>query len=83
MHASDAFNAHETLRQIGRLIRIHRLQKGWTQLDLALAVESHRTQIARIERGEQDVRVCTLTRIANALEIPVSDLVSPPPPDFR
>ncbi|MEM7657015.1 MAG: helix-turn-helix transcriptional regulator [Bacteroidota bacterium] len=75
MNSSQTFDDQETLAQIGRLVKSHRLQKGWTQLDLAVALENHRTQIARIERGEQDVRICTLSRIAQVLEIPLDVLI--------
>ena len=65
----------ELLVEIGVNIRKFRKKKNYTQLDLAVVVDIHRTQIARIERGEHNVGVCTLMKIANALGVHVKELI--------
>ena len=63
------------LVRIGTNIRKQRKRKNYTQLDLAVIIEGHRTQIARIERGEHNVGVCTLEKIANALGVHIVELI--------
>lgn len=45
-----------------------------TQLDLAGKMDNFAEQIGRIERGEQNVSVCTLLKIATALEVSLKEL---------
>ena len=66
----------ELLKKIGENIRRFRRQRKWTQLDLAVITDSHKTQISRIERGEHNVGVCTLEKIAIALEVDIEELLS-------
>jgi transcriptional regulator with XRE-family HTH domain len=46
------------------------------QQELAARAEVHRTYIGGIERSERNVSLLNLLRIARALSIPVSELVS-------
>lgn len=55
-------------------ISLLRRNKGLTQLDLAIRMDNHAEQIGRIERGQLNVTICTLKKIAEALEIPLADL---------
>lgn len=63
------------LRQIGRRIRAAREKKGWFQRDLAEAADLPVRTVGRIERGEVDVRLSTLAKIARALRLSLKDLV--------
>ncbi|MFN8309617.1 MAG: helix-turn-helix transcriptional regulator [Chitinophagales bacterium] len=63
------------LELLGRRIRSVRLSKGYTQLDLAVRINNHAEQIGRIERGELNVSICSLKKIADALDLSLSDLV--------
>lgn len=54
--------------------RLRKLRKI-TQLDLAVRMDNHPEQISRIERGMHNVTVCTLKKIAEVLEVSVSDLI--------
>jgi transcriptional regulator with XRE-family HTH domain len=38
-----------------------------TQLDLAVKMNNYAEQIGRIERGEQNVSICTLKKLLNLL----------------
>ena len=55
-----------------------RLQKGISQADLVGRMEGNidPTNISRIEAGRTNPTVITLYRIAEALEIKISDLVN-------
>lgn len=55
-----------------------RLQKGISQADLVGRMEGNidHTNISRIEAGRTNPTVITLYRIAEALEIKISDLVN-------
>jgi len=66
----------QLLVNLGCKIRQYRIEKQLTQMDLAVITDSHKTQIARIERGEHNVGICTLKRIADALGIGVTELIS-------
>jgi DNA-binding XRE family transcriptional regulator len=54
-------------RQLGRRIRDFREHQGLIQKDLAKKAELPVRTIGRIERGEVDLRLSTLLRIAKAL----------------
>ncbi len=64
-----------TEKHVGRCIRDLREAKAWFQKDLAKASRLPIRTIGRIERGEVDVRLSTLTRIAKALGRSVKDLL--------
>jgi transcriptional regulator with XRE-family HTH domain len=53
--------------KLGRTIRRLRLEKGWTQEDLAERAKLHPTYIGGIERGERNVGLDNIIRIARAL----------------
>jgi len=49
--------------------------RGWSQEQLAEHCGLHRTYIGAIERGERNVSLDSLDRLAQALHIPVSALL--------
>ncbi len=48
---------------------------GWSQENLAEKANLHHNYIGDIERGEENVSVDALMRIATALKISIADLV--------
>jgi transcriptional regulator with XRE-family HTH domain len=62
-------------RALGESIRDLREQKQWIQKDLAEHAKLPIRTIGRIERGEVDVRLSTLARIAKALNKTARDLL--------
>ena len=62
-------------QQIGERIRVLREKREWFQRDLAEVAGLPVRTIGRIERGDVDVRISTLEKIANALETPVSQFL--------
>ena len=61
---------------MGRVIRAKRSELNFSQESLAHAVGVHRTYVGSIERGEQNVSILNLGRIANTLQTPLSRLVA-------
>lgn len=60
--------------KIARLAEV-RQAKGMTQEQLAAATGVHRVTIARIETGEASPKAETLKRLADALGVPMDDLM--------
>jgi transcriptional regulator with XRE-family HTH domain len=56
-------------------IRRLRETQGWSQEDCAEKCGLHRTYIGAVERGERNITIATLERIAAAFEIPPIDLL--------
>lgn len=55
----------KTIRnKFGKRIRELRRQKGWSQEDLAYHTALHRTYIGAIERGEQNVAIDNIEKLA-------------------
>jgi transcriptional regulator with XRE-family HTH domain len=56
-------------QKLGANVRAARRERGWTQEDLADRTDLAVVQISRIERGKREVRLGTLIRLIDALEI--------------
>lgn len=67
------------LQQIGFRIRERRLAQNLTQAELAEKCGLHRTFIGSVERGERNVAILSLRRIAKSLRVAVSDLLTDQP----
>jgi transcriptional regulator with XRE-family HTH domain len=61
-------------KAIGQKIRFYLTRKGMSQEDLAVKLNNHKTQIARIEQGKRNCGIFTLKSICDILEIKLSDL---------
>ena len=59
----------DPLTIFGRSVRAARLGKRWTQEVLAERTGLAAPQISRIERGAREVRLTTLIRLLQALEV--------------
>ena len=64
------------LRSIGDRIRELRTERKLTQEDLAAACGLHRTFIGSVERGERNVAILNLRKIARKLRVSVAELLS-------
>ena len=62
------------LRSFGQRVREIRTKRGWSQEQLADACELHRTYIGGIERGERNVSLINVQKIATALGVSIADL---------
>ncbi len=65
----------EIRKQIGVRIRLFRERRGLTQDELAAIAGMHRAYVGHIERGEKNITIDSLERIAKALKVSVKDLL--------
>lgn len=62
-------------RRMGRIVRVARKERGWTQQMLGERCRLSASTISRLESGKQPLRDIVLLRcLAKALELPVSAL---------
>lgn len=59
---------------LGDTIRLRRTDLGLSQEQLAEGVGCHRNYMGRIERGEQNITLDMMVRVASALCCTISDL---------
>ncbi len=68
-HKGHYINIGENLRRI-------RLDKGYSQQVLSNKCDVERARISRIENGTEDIKVSTLLKLADALEVDFVDLIT-------
>lgn len=64
----------EEVREFGKRLRNLRRQKGYSQEKLAELASLHRNYIGMIERGERNVTLLKIKKIARALNIEIKEL---------
>jgi len=64
----------EILIKFGEKVRKIRKEKGLSQEELAHNANLHRTYIGMIERAEKNITLISIERIANALEVKITNL---------
>ena len=67
----------KSLELIGKKIRELRLKQGFSQEELADSAGVARAYMGRVERGEQNISIQNLIKIALALKLEVGDLIPP------
>ena len=65
----------QILKRIGQKIRENRIEKGLSQEKLGFLSGLDRTYIGSVERGERNISILNLHRIAQALEIDLVKLL--------
>ena len=63
------------LYDIGQQIRTIRMEKGLSQTDLAIAVDTSRNVISKWESGEAAIRMDSLLRLCDELKIPPATVI--------
>jgi transcriptional regulator with XRE-family HTH domain len=63
----------------GRRVRHLREALTLTQLELATRARMQRTDVVKIERGQRDPTVSTITKLARALHVPPAQLFEEAP----
>ncbi len=63
--------------EFGQRVRELRGRRGLSQEDLALACDLDRSYIGGIERGERNVSLLNIHKIATALRVPIKELFQP------
>jgi len=66
--------ATPTRKQLGKRLRELRKAAGLSQEELGFKAGIHRTYIGSVERGEQNVSVDNIHKLAKALNVSVSKL---------
>jgi len=66
----------EINKRVGINIKNIRKKKGWSQEQLAFEADLHRAYIGQIERGEKNIGLVNLEKIAKALSLPIERLVT-------
>ena len=64
----------EIQKQFGERVRELRKQKGFSQESLALACGLDRTYIGGVERGERNISLINIHKIAEAFKIHIKEL---------
>jgi len=64
----------EELLEFGKRLRSLRREKGYSQEKLAELASLHRNYIGMIERGERNVSLLNIKKLARALNIEIKDL---------
>ena len=65
----------DILRNFGQTLRTVRQRAGMSQEELAARAGLDRTYVGGAERGERNVSLVNLVRLANALGVSLSELV--------
>ena len=63
-------------KKVGLSIQKYRKKKKWTQEQLAFEANLHRAYIGQIERGEKNIGLQNLEKIAKALDVVLKDMLS-------
>ena len=66
----------DVLTAFGAAVRAHRRDRGWSQEEFADRVGLHRTYMGDVERGERNLGLVNVRRIADALGMPLSALMA-------
>jgi transcriptional regulator with XRE-family HTH domain len=72
--AEERHWAHR-VRQVGQQVAVLRGQRGWTQEELAHRSGLNRTYIGQIEGGRRNVALRNLFKLADALDVTLSEMV--------
>ena len=68
--------SNDFLKALGAAIRTRRTELNLSQEEFADLVGIHRTYIGSVERGERNLGARNLVRIADGLDLKVSELVA-------
>lgn len=73
---SGKADADQSLRRLGQAIRSRREVAGLSQEALADAAQIDRSHMGKIERGERNVTLLNLLKIAVAMDCPASEVMA-------
>jgi methanogenic corrinoid protein MtbC1/DNA-binding XRE family transcriptional regulator len=72
----DRFSLDIFLKELGQRVRDLRIQRGWTQQQLAEKSNMDRTYIIAVEFGKQNLSIGVVMKIAKALNVPIERFLS-------
>lgn len=61
-------------KKFGNNVKLLRVERGWSQERLALSSELDRTYVPSIEKGERNVSITVIEKIAKAFNISICEL---------
>ncbi|MBV9065611.1 MAG: helix-turn-helix transcriptional regulator [Methylobacteriaceae bacterium] len=61
--------------RLGRNLRLLRLDRGWSQEDLAFEANIHRTYISDLERGARNPTISIVEKLAKTLGVKAGQLL--------
>lgn len=76
VRTSGKLDKHATLLKVGEAIRARRIASGLSQEALADSADIDRSHMGKIERGERNVTLMLVERIAGALNVSIADLMA-------
>ena len=62
-------------KEVGRRIRVLRMNRGFSQEDLAASSGLHRSHMGQIERGRCNITLKTLQRVGLGLRVSLAELI--------
>lgn len=62
-------------KRFGNYVKKKRIEKGWSQLELATRVENNFQNISRLERGEITPTLFWCYKLAEAFEVNLSEII--------
>jgi len=73
--AMDKHGERKVKKLLGARVRRIRQEKGMSQEALALACDLDRTYVGGVERGERNISLVNIHKIARALGVPARELL--------
>jgi transcriptional regulator with XRE-family HTH domain len=64
------------LARFGKRVREVRIKRNLSQEELGVRAGVHRTYVGMIERGEKNITLLNIHKVANALKVRPSDLLN-------
>jgi len=75
METSYTIEDKELLLKVGDRIRYFRVDAGLSQEKLSFECNLDRTYIGSVERGERNIAIINLNKLAKALNVSISELL--------
>ncbi len=75
METSYTIEDKKLLRKVGEKIRNYRIEVGLSQEKLSFECNLDRTYIGSVERGERNIAIINLNKLATALNVSISKLL--------
>jgi transcriptional regulator with XRE-family HTH domain len=66
---------NDVLAKFGRRLRAIRSEKGISQEELAQRSGLHRTYVSSVERGERNISLANIAKLAGALGVKLGELM--------
>jgi transcriptional regulator with XRE-family HTH domain len=61
-------------KKFGKKVKFLRTERGWSQENLALTADLDRTYVPGIEKGERNVSITVIQKIADAFKVEIIEL---------